>query len=74
MLKCGKEEKFMDNYEGQEFTGSCPKCDGDVDFLSEHYDYEHETKVEVWFCDSCSLSIKSDLEEGTILETMENLA
>jgi len=64
----------MDDYESQEFSGFCPKCDGDVDFLSEHYDYEHETKVEVWFCDNCSLSIKTNPEYGDILETMENLA
>lgn len=64
----------MGDYEGQEFTGFCPKCDDDVDFLSEHYDYEYETEIEVWFCSSCSLSIKTSMDDGTILETMENLA
>ena len=66
----------MSDLEGKEFTGFCPLplCGKPVDWLDKHYDYEHEIVVEVWFCSNCSLSIKVDPEDQTVLETMENLA
>lgn len=61
----------MDNFEGKEFTGSCPKCDGDVDFLNHFYDYEFEKSVEVWACFHCRISIKVDPEDFCEPEILE---
>ena len=59
---------------GETFEDICPRCGKSVDFLDEFYDYNFEEKVEVFYCDDCSLSIKVSSNGYEVLDEIENLA